>query len=72
MYLAAAFFFEIVEENVLGAADITVHPERFCNSLKTSKKNTDQNFWITQIHLPLPSSKNGRVRKRDAESSLQD
>jgi hypothetical protein len=47
-----------------------VFPEKICKSLKTSKKNRDQNFWITQIHLPLPSSKNGRVGKRGVESSL--
>jgi hypothetical protein len=44
VYLAPAFFFEMVGKNVIRAADITVYPERFCNSLKTSKKNTDQNF----------------------------
>jgi hypothetical protein len=38
--------------------------ESFCKSLKTSKKNSEQSFRITQIHLPLPSSKNSRVRKR--------
>jgi hypothetical protein len=31
--------------------------------LEISKKNTEQSFRITQIHLPLPSSKNGRVEK---------
>jgi len=31
--------------------------------LKTSKKNSEQSFRITQIHLPLPSSKNSRVEK---------
>jgi hypothetical protein len=35
--------------------------------LKTSKKNTEQSFKITQIHLPLPSSKNSRVRKEEKD-----
>ena len=37
--------------------------ERICKSLKTREKKTDQNFRITQIHLPLPSLKNSRVSK---------
>jgi hypothetical protein len=39
--------------------------------IENKQKKLDQNFLITQIHLPLPSSKKRQVRKERRGSSLQ-